>query len=59
MNAEFFDAIADIEREKGIPQKYMGGRRSGQALLAAFKRTIRSARTMWWVTSTRSARPSP
>ena len=37
MNAEFFDAIADIEREKGIPQKYME-EKIRQALLAAFKR---------------------
>ena len=23
MNAEFFEAIADLEKEKGIPQDYM------------------------------------
>ena len=23
MNAEFFDAVADIEKEKGIPREYM------------------------------------
>ncbi len=37
MNAEFFDAIADIEREKGIPRSYML-EKINQALLAAFKR---------------------
>lgn len=38
MNAEFFDAIADIEREKGIPQEYMLDR-IAQALTAAYRRT--------------------
>ena len=37
MNAEFFLAIADIEREKGIPQTYMLGKIE-QALLAALKK---------------------
>ena len=37
MNAEFFSAIADIEREKGIPQTYMLGKIE-QALLAALKK---------------------
>ena len=37
MNAEFFSAIADIEREKGIPQSYML-EKIEQALLAALKR---------------------
>ena len=37
MNAEFFDAIAQIEKEKGIPQEYMI-EKIRQALLAAFKR---------------------
>ena len=37
MNAEFFDAIADLEREKGIPSKYMLDR-IGQALVAAYRR---------------------
>ncbi len=38
MNPEFFDAIADIEREKGIPQEYMLDR-IAQALTAAYRRT--------------------
>jgi len=37
MNSEFFDAIADIEKEKGIPQAYMFDKIE-QALLAALKR---------------------
>lgn len=37
MNAEFFDAIADIEREKGIPREYMEEKIT-QALLAAYKK---------------------
>ncbi|MBR4158361.1 MAG: transcription termination/antitermination protein NusA [Oscillospiraceae bacterium] len=37
MNAEFFAAIEDIEREKGIPKTYMI-EKINQALLAAFKK---------------------
>jgi N utilization substance protein A len=37
MNSEFFSAIADIEREKGIPQTYML-ERIEQALLAALRK---------------------
>ena len=37
MNAEFFKAIADIEREKGIPREYMYGK-IRQALIAAYKK---------------------
>jgi len=37
MNAEFFDAIADLEKEKGIPKEYMM-ERIHQALLAAFRK---------------------
>jgi len=37
MNAEFFDAIEDLEREKGIPKEYML-ERIHQALLAAFRK---------------------
>lgn len=37
MNAEFFAAIADIEKEKGIPQSYML-EKIEQALLAALKK---------------------
>ncbi|MDR1117599.1 MAG: transcription termination factor NusA [Oscillospiraceae bacterium] len=37
MNAEFFDALGDIERDKGIPKAYMLERVS-QALIAAYKR---------------------
>ena len=37
MNAEFFEAIADIEREKGIPKEYML-EKINQALLAAMKK---------------------
>ncbi len=37
MNAEFFDAIVEIEREKGIPQDYMLGKIT-QALMAAYKK---------------------
>ena len=37
MNAEFFEAIADIEKEKGIPRDYMLDR-IRQALLAALRK---------------------
>ncbi len=37
MNAEFFEAIADIEKEKGIPREYMLDR-IRQALLAALRK---------------------
>ena len=37
MNAEFFEAIEDIEREKGIPRTYMYDKIK-QAMLAAFRR---------------------
>ncbi|MCL2151704.1 MAG: transcription termination factor NusA [Oscillospiraceae bacterium] len=37
MNAEFFSAISDIEKEKGIPQTYML-EKIEQALLAALKK---------------------
>ncbi|MGE4483744.1 MAG: transcription termination factor NusA [Oscillospiraceae bacterium] len=37
MNAEFFAAIADIEKEKGIPQEYML-EKINQALLTALKK---------------------
>ena len=37
MNAEFFAAIADIEKEKGIPQDYML-EKINQALLAALRK---------------------
>ena len=37
MNAEFFSAIEDIEREKGIPREYMYDR-INQAMLAAFRK---------------------
>jgi len=37
MNAEFFDAIADLQKEKGIPKEYML-ERIHQALLAAFRK---------------------
>ena len=37
MNAEFFEAIADIEKEKGIPRKYMYDK-INQAMLTAFRR---------------------
>lgn len=37
MNAEFFAAIEDIEREKGIPRQYMH-EKINQALLAAFRK---------------------
>lgn len=37
MNAEFFDAISDIEREKGIPKEYMEEKIT-QALLSAYKK---------------------
>jgi len=37
MNAEFFHALADIEKEKGIPQSYMI-EKIEQALLAALKK---------------------
>ena len=37
MNAEFFEAIEDIEKEKGIPRTYMY-EKIRQAMLAAFRR---------------------
>ena len=37
MNAEFFTAIEDLEREKGIPREYMYDK-INQAMLAAFKK---------------------
>ena len=37
MNAEFFDALDDIEREKGIPKSYMLDKIT-LALLAAYKK---------------------
>ncbi|MBQ3210878.1 MAG: transcription termination/antitermination protein NusA [Oscillospiraceae bacterium] len=37
MNAEFFEAIEDIEKEKGIPRSYMYDKIK-QAMLAAFRR---------------------
>ena len=37
MNTEFFAAIEQLEKEKGIPQDYML-ERVAQALLAAYKR---------------------
>lgn len=37
MNEEFFSAIEDIEREKGIPREYMFDR-INQAMLTAFRR---------------------
>lgn len=37
MNAEFFDAIAEIEKEKGIPQEYMKEKIT-QALMSAYKK---------------------
>ena len=44
MNTEFFDAINDIEAEKGIPRQFMYDK-IRQAMLAAFRnRHIRSAK---------------
>lgn len=37
MNAEFFEAVEDIEKEKGIPRSYMYDKIK-QAMLAAFRR---------------------
>ena len=37
MNAEFFEAIEDIEKEKGIPRSYMYDKIK-VAMLAAFRR---------------------
>ena len=37
MNAEFFSAVEDIEKEKGIPREYMF-EKIQQALLAAFRK---------------------
>ena len=42
MNAEFFSAIVDIEREKGIPQSYML-EKIEQALLAALKKNYQAS----------------
>ena len=37
MNAEFFSAVEDIEKEKGIPRQYMYDKIQ-QAMLAAFRK---------------------
>ena len=37
MNAEFFSAVEDIEKEKGIPREYMYDKIT-QAMLAAFRK---------------------
>ena len=37
MNAEFFEAIEDIEKEKGIPRNYLYDK-IRQAMLTAFRR---------------------
>ena len=37
MNAELFDAVADIEKEKGIPREYMY-EKIRQAMLTAFRK---------------------
>ena len=37
MNADFFEAVEDIEKEKGIPRSYMYDK-INQAMLAAFRR---------------------
>ena len=37
MNAEFFSAIEDIEKEKGIPRQYMYDK-IHQAMMAAFRK---------------------
>ena len=37
MNADFFAAIEDIEREKGIPREYMY-EKINHAMLAAYKK---------------------
>ena len=37
MNAEFFSAIEDIEKEKGIPRSYMYDK-INQAMIAAFRK---------------------
>ena len=37
INKEFFQAITDIEREKGIPREYMFGK-IRQALITAYKK---------------------
>ena len=37
MNAEFFAAVEDIEKEKGIPREYMY-EKIEQALMAAFRK---------------------
>lgn len=37
MNAEFFEAVEDIEKEKGIPRQYMYDK-INQAMLTAFRR---------------------
>ena len=42
MNAEFFEAVADIEKEKGIPKEYML-EKINQALLAALKKDYPAA----------------
>ena len=45
MNAEFFSAIEDLEKEKGIPREYMYDKIK-QAMLAAFRRDNPSVRIM-------------
>ena len=56
MNAEFFEAVEDIEKEKGIPRAYMYDKIK-QAMLAAFRRA--HGREPWRVFTIKRAPPRP
>ena len=46
MNAEFFAAVEDIEKEKGIPRGYMF-EKIQQAMLAAFRKDNPESAKTW------------
>ena len=52
MNAEFFAAVEDIEKEKGIPREYMY-EKIQQAMLAAFRKDNPESGRMWRSSSTK------
>ena len=56
MNAEFFEALDAIEKEKGIPKEYMLEKIS-QALITAYKRdNMGRRRTFSWTWTRRKRR---
>lgn len=57
VNAEFFDALEQLEKEKGIPVDYMLDR-VGQALITAYKRDNDGMTDNVYVEPNREERPS-